>query len=165
MTDKKILALKPNRFSPIEYGAGRTVWRAVVETRYIGENGKPKKISLNDVIEPSFWGNVCEKLSNAGYLAHIEVIDDDFTWYAELIVKEVGPTYLNVEVLNHVEFSKNKNDFNARFDDYGIEVKFKGPALKWCVINKKTGVVVMDKIDNKKKAESVASNHIKALSL
>jgi hypothetical protein len=90
-----------------------------------------------DLLLPSYWAGV----GNAGYISQndiIRCIPADSSWFAELLVRDVGPEGVLMIVLRSGQFdgvaappgaSRHKADEEASF-------YYAGPLLKWQVLDK-----------------------------
>lgn len=116
-------------------------------------------VTFEEVCEPAFWSHVAEKLKPSD---RIEVLAEDGSYFAELLVVDAGRLYAKVAVLRFVELSSP--------DVAGIEktlaefkVEFKGPTLKHVVIRLSDNQIVQDGIARKIDAEEWIREHVKAL--
>ncbi len=107
-----------DRFKGAEYE--RLVYRVVPK------DGTP----LEALREPMYWSHVAAQLRPT---AIIEVIPDDMSYFAELLVISCGNNWATVEILRHVPFATAQSVI-AEASAY--EVKWKGPHHKFAVIRK-----------------------------
>lgn len=105
------------------------------------------KWTLDDVVKPIFWGSTWQKLRKYDKIA---VRVDDGSWYAEVMVVQVGTGYAFVRVMEFVDFNGDASAAPVS-DDY--EVTELGPHKKWCVIRKADRTVLKEKSETKREAE------------
>lgn len=88
----------------------------------------PPGSQLEDLLIPDYWSRAARKL-HLGDL--IEVTPETMTWWAELVVTEVGQAHARLAVLRRVELPKP-----TELDDLplGHRVQFLGPTRKWCAM-------------------------------
>lgn len=103
--------------------------------------------TLEDIQKPEFWSHVAAHLAS---FDTIEVIPEDGSFYAELLVITAGKQFATVKLLRHVDLEGKaaKKDLapdTQLHPDYKIE--WKGPTAKFCVI----------RIDGEKMAEGLAN--------
>jgi len=147
VTEKKIVgARKPTRLR--EAANERSVWQ------YVADNG----ITFEDVQKPDFWAHVGRMLKPND---RIEVVAEDFSWFAELIVLAADRLWAKVGVLRYVELTGKSDGAEAPSPDY--EVAYKGPTKKHCVIRKADNQIVQEGIALKTDAEAWVREHVKAL--
>lgn len=81
------------------------------------------------LLDPHFWAHVSSKMSVGDI---IEVIAEDGSYFAELLVRDVGNLFAKVAFKNPVmEFSKPEDvELPA-----GYEVKWRGPKLRYGVLH------------------------------
>lgn len=121
---------------------------------------------LEEVLAPHYWVHVNKMLRVRD---HIEVMPNDQAWYAELIVRSVGPAGPVLAILNHVEFTNAKEAPKAKKaekqeDDDGSPyvVKF-GGADKWRVIRKIDNEVMSKGHANREEAEKWMAQNLTEL--
>lgn len=82
------------------------------------------------LLDPHFWAHVSAKMS-VGDL--IEVLAEDGSYFAELLVRDVGNLFAKVAFKSPVvEFSKAEDE---REVPAGYEVKWRGPKLRFGVLH------------------------------
>ena len=95
----------------------------------VPEHGTP----FEEILKEGYWAHVSVKMKPGD---RIEVRAEDGSYYAELIVQDAGRLYAKVAVLRHVAL-----DFvevtEGGLSAGGMEVAWKGPQLKWCVLRGK----------------------------
>lgn len=88
--------------------------------------------TIEDVQQPEFWTHVAAQLQP---LDTIEIIPEDRSYFAVLLVLSAGKQFATVKLLHHVELESVAAPENPAVKihaDYTVE--WKGPAAKWCVI-------------------------------
>lgn len=120
---------------------------------------------LEEVLAPHYWAHVNKMLRVRD---HIEVMPNDQSWYAELIVRSVGPAGPVLAILNHVEFTvkeapkvKKAEKVEAESDGPYV-VKF-GGADKWRVIRKVDNEVMSKGHANREEAEAWVAQNLNEL--
>lgn len=103
--------------------------------------------TLNDVVKPIFWGSTWQKLKKYD---KVSVRVDDDSWYAEVMVTQVGPGYAFVRVMTFVDFNQ---EAAPAPDGDEFDVRERGQHLKWCVIRKADNAVLKEKCGSKREAE------------
>jgi len=93
--------------------AARNVW--------IFRPGEP--IEKEDMLRPAFWTHVARQMRVND---RIEVLAQDASWYAELIVRAVAPLEVAVGLLAFTEF-----DAIATPSEDEYQIAWKGPSAKW----------------------------------
>lgn len=120
------------------------------------ENG----VTFEDVCQPEFWSHVAEKLKP---MDRIEVLAEDGSYFAELLVVDAGRLFAKVAVLRFVELASLDvpEDLASTLAEFKVE--FKGPTLKHCVIRQSDKQVVQEGIQRKADAEAWIREHLKAI--
>jgi len=136
-------ALQQNRLQRGEHY--RTRYTAVVES----------ETSLSDVLKPAYWLHVASSLR---VMDTIDILCDDESWFAELIVTSVGKGYAKVQLLREIKLEEVDG---PAAEVVNLTVKWSGPKLKWAVIRNADGVRVKDGFTGKGDAARWASNHEK----
>jgi hypothetical protein len=152
--------LNPSRFGVASTGYGRIDFRAFVE---VGT-------TLEDVLKPEFWSMVAGEISRAGTMPHIEVIADDMTFYAQLLVLHSGSTYAKAICILHVDFAERGESVEdlekIEEDCENYKIAYKGPALKYCIVDK-LGTIVSggDRKKTKVEAQQFLKEHLVSLAM
>lgn len=113
--------LAPNRFKTAD--SQRNIFHVVPEA------GTPFEALLTD----KYFAHVSAFLKPG---SRIEVIAEDGKYWADLLVRDAGKLYAKITVLNHVELEPvevREGGLSAE----GMEVRWCGPKLKWCVLRGK----------------------------
>jgi hypothetical protein len=115
----------------------RNVYTAVVES---GTN-------LNHIQEPSFWAHVSGP-KNIRPMDRIEVMPEDGSYWAELLVLNAGPMFAKVHLMRHYEIGEVGT---AAVSD-AFAVAWKGPMRQHAVIRVKDNAIMQDKFNSKEAA-------------
>jgi hypothetical protein len=95
----------------------------------IPEHGTP----FDEILKEGYWAHVSAKMKPGD---RVEVRAEDGSYYAELIVQDAGRLYAKVAVLTHVKLD-SVDVTEGGLAANGLEVAWKGPQLKWCVLRGK----------------------------
>jgi hypothetical protein len=93
------------------------------------EHGTPYDAILKD----DYWAHVSAKMKPGD---RIEVLAEDGSYFAELLVQDAGRLYAKVASLRHVKLDAVEVKEGGLVME-GYEVAWKGPQLKWCVLRGK----------------------------
>jgi len=140
--------LERNRFHGAEFK--RLIYVADVEqahTRY-------------DILNPAYWGNVAAQL---GPFDRIEVRCEDGTWLSELLVLEVGRSYVRVKELNHHKLTTADVAQSQDAVQSGFHVFWRGSHHKWSVKRLADNEVIHTGEPDKNAANTWVTEHVKAL--
>jgi hypothetical protein len=144
---KRAMSIGPGRMKAAEYE--RRDW--VVNA--------PQGTIPEDIQDPAFWALHAAKLSPYD---HVEVRADDGTWIAQCIVLGCERTWARVHTLAvHRLTSADVAMTQAAREAARFELKFRGPADKWCVIRRKDGAIVKDGCHTKDQAHAWMKEHEK----
>lgn len=88
------------------------------------------KTPIAALLEQGFWAHVSAKLRMGDI---IEVLPEDCSYFAKLLVRDAGKLYAKVAVIEHVELNKADEDIQVA----GYEIKWRGPTHKFGVIRGK----------------------------
>lgn len=111
--------------------------------------------TLEHVLEPGYWAHVAKTL-RAG--DHIEVLAEDGSWWAMLLVRYTGRTEVAVAVLFAQQFEEVEIEGET---DSEYLVKWAGPRAKFRV--QRGTEVIRDEFESKAAAENWLKGHLKAL--
>ena len=117
----------------------------------------PAGVTLDTVRQPHFWAHHARGLKPNDL---IRAKCEDGSWWADLAVMFVSPTEVLVEVYHHRAFGSATMEA-MQSDQH--EIVWKGPGLKFCVIHKKTGAIVRDRLYPKDLAVAYLAEHMKKL--
>jgi hypothetical protein len=142
--------IKP-RFKPADYA--RRIHVATVEPG----------VTLEDVLEASFWSHVAREMQP---FDHVEIIADTCEWWAELLVLDVGQTWAKVTSLRFVELAPAKDappSEVSEADEAAYEIRYAGPHALHQVIRKSDRAVLKDSLRSKTDAQTWLREHVKAM--
>lgn len=129
---QRAVVIDPQRMQVAEYG--RREWVVTAE----------EGTSVDDIVHPGYWAHMARQLA---LYDRIEVRIDTGEFLLELLVKSVGPNWAQVAVLQHHDLAGvAAEESDARSE---LEVKFKGPIRKWCVVRKADGEILHEKDESK----------------
>lgn len=124
-------------------------------------------ITLEQVMEPSFFGHIAKKIA---LLDIIEVIPQDNSYFAELLVTGKTDDRITVTLLRHVQLDQTKSQTKRvqaqtkkaepvsstteRIPEEDLEVVFRGVAGKHTVRRKSTKEIVKEGFDSNDEAKA-----------
>lgn len=132
--------LSPAKLQPAEHY--RTRYAAVVDDG----------TTVEDLQRPEFWCHVAGKLRQMDV---IEVLAEDGSYFAELMVLKSGTGFAKVLLLRQVALEDTAQDD----DESPVVAQWKGPHRKYSVIRKADGVILKDGFANKGDAEIFAREY------
>lgn len=148
MSDKTDVSRLVSPLKNSEFGAAefrRQIWQAF-----------PKPgVSLDDCLEQSYWRHVATQVKSGD---RIELLAEDMSWYAEVIVIASGRLWAKVQTITYVELDANAL---AAQDDATYQVQWGGPAVRWRVLD--GNEVVKDNFQTKEDAQRWAQAHDQAV--
>lgn len=124
-------------------GHYRESWEVVV----------PSETTIADLERAEFWVHVAKRLRRQ---SKIDVLWEDESRYAELIVLSSGTGFAKVKTLRTVEFDA-ADENNAPLD--GFSVKWGGPHDKFRVVRNSDNLVMRKDFVKKSDAEAWARGH------
>lgn len=137
--------LSPAKLQPAEHY--RTRYAAIVDDG----------TTADDLQRPEFWCHVANKLRQMDV---IEVLAEDSSYFAELLVLKTGIGFAKVLLLRKVDLEEH-----APEEDGGIvAVQWKGPHRKHAVIRKSDGEILKDSFATKVDAEIFARGYERTVS-
>lgn len=116
----------------------------------------PEGTIVEQVCEPEFWANVTKKMTRGD---KIEVMPNDMTWRAMLIVRAVGRLEAVVQVLQYDVLGAAGDVDN----DSPYIVKFVNTDRKWGVFMRAGGALVRDEFQVREHADRYVVNHTKVM--
>ena len=138
-------SLIASRFQNAEHA--RTVWRVVAE----------EGTTLAEVCKPIFWAHVAHTMAR---FDKIEILADDETWYAELMVRDCGRGFASTVVLSHIEFDANEGDKPVSAE--GFEIGWKGVKRRFVVIREADRTLVKEELPTKAAAMAWVQEFVRA---
>lgn len=154
------MALAPNKLSQAEFA--RVVYYVTPE---LGT-------TINQVLDPKYWAHVAAQLRPR---CRIEVLAEDNSYFAELLVVACDKTWASVAVLRYVDLVGKKEktekppvstEGKVTLDEFNTEahyVDFVAGQSKGRVVNRDTKNVVKDGFPSKKDAAKWMREHEEAL--
>lgn len=126
------------------------------EWRYTAEAGT----TINEILDPQYWAHVA-----ANFKPHdiIEVIPEDGSWYARLIVLTNARLWAKVFLLQKADLEKALADTPAT-DDETHEVKWMGAIEKHAVIRKADKALIKGGFTTKLEAHTWLDSYLKSIS-
>lgn len=95
----------------------------------VPEHGTP----YEELLKEGYWAHVSAKMKPWD---QIEVHAEDGSYYAKLVVQDAGRLYAKVAQLQFVKLDAIEVTEGGMMAN-GLEVAWKGPQLKWCVLRGK----------------------------
>jgi len=87
-------------------------------------------VTLEDAMKPEFWSHINSHVpAKLQRFDRIQIIPEDGTWFADLIVLSTGRGYAKTALVNRMEIGETAEPVEAA----STEVIWRGPSLKWCV--------------------------------
>jgi hypothetical protein len=106
-----------------------------------------KETPIQSLLQPEYWANVAKSMKIGD---RIECMPDAMTYYAELIVMEVGSTFAKVALIRHVKLHAVDN----RDELKGLKVEYAGRVQLYRVV--RGGYVIREGFANKTAAMKFA---------
>ena len=148
MPDIKRVSLSEHAMKQAEYE--RTTWCVTPDA------GTPYEA----LFQPNYWAHNARRLK-LWDLVEVRYFSDDQCYWALLLVEGKGDLWAKVTELWKKELGKVEPGKAGLLDDF--EVKYKGPAVRWCVIHKPSGRRVHEKSQTEEQATGWLREHKKAL--
>jgi len=142
-TKPRAVVIDPQRMKIAEYV--RNEWVVTAE----------EGTSVDDIVHPGYWAHMARQLS---LYDRIEVRIDTGEFLLELLVKSVGPNWAQVAVLQHHQLVGVADDKTSEAHSE-LDVKFKGPIRKWCVVRKSDDEILHEKEESKLAASTWAAQY------
>ena len=135
---------KPSRLFPIEGQITFWAWRDA-----------PSELTVEALLDPPTWAHVSKTLVPG---SHIIVQPEGLPWEAELIVLGSGTGFAKVKLVRITTLNGEDGQLPA-----GMEVKWKGPALKYAVLREADKEILKHGFAIKADAEAWARQHSLAM--
>ena len=117
----------------------------------------PSGTTLETVTQPYFWVHHARLIRPKDMII---AFCEDGSWEADLRVMFVSPTEVKVGVKLYVQYdSETVEELPSDLH----EVAWKGPGLKFCVVHKKTGAIVRDRLYPKSEAIAFLRSHLRQM--
>lgn len=113
----------------------------------------PASASLKDLQDPSYWANVTGKLRP---LDRIEIVPEDMSYFAELIVLASGRNYAKVKLLQ--KFDIDEKEVEADKDEYRIHFV---PSRQFRVTRIRDNKIMQENLQTKEDAATWLAMHRK----
>lgn len=147
--EKKVEPRKPVKLKTAEFE--RTVYVQYVEPG----------VTVDAVQRPEFWAHVAASLKPTD---RIEIIADDFAWFAELMVIKCDRGWAKTALLRFVELTGGEVAAELLAPlSAGYKVEYKGPSKKHVVLRLSDNTIVQEGIALKADAERWIAEHVRAL--
>ena len=119
--------------------------------------GIPVSCPVEDALAPEFWAHVSQHLRP---FDRLELMAEDRTYVADLIVISAGRGYAKVKLLAMHELAENAEALDAEeAADVDMIVKWGGPAGKWMVIRQKDKMKMRDGLATREDAQMFVMNY------
>lgn len=125
----------------------------------VPEAGMP----FEDLLKPECWAHVAQLL-RPGY--RVEVLAEDGSYFAELLVVSAGRLWAKVAVLRKVDLSAVDSEPANAANDAATSVMWSGPHSKFRVMRQNAGGgkdVLRDGFETREEATAWMADHLKAL--
>lgn len=121
----------------------------------------PAGTSIDTVLTPQYWTHFAGEPDRTQIreLDLMEVFCEDGTWEGLFRVMFVGPGEVKLSVIWTVEHEAPLPEI----DSGAYFIQHKGPAVRWCVINKDTKEYVQKGLLSEQDAHKFLSNHLRRL--
>lgn len=117
----------------------------------------PAGVTVEDIEKPDLWVNIARQLSIGD---EVRIIPEDQAFYAKaLVIHAVGSQVL-MKVISSKVFCKEETRATPA-SPFFVDLRGK---KKWCVIERSTGKVIKDMIQNEAMAHQELSDYMRALS-
>ncbi|MBO9380027.1 hypothetical protein GG804_24985 [Sphingomonas histidinilytica] len=120
--------------------------------------------NVEDIERPGFWAHEASKLRQ---FDRIEIRWEDGQKWADAIVLANGAGFARVAIINLIDAAVpadgEQQQADADFTFQLVDVKWKGPTSKWCIIRKSDGHLVKDGIGDKIIAMTEAAQYEKTV--
>ena len=128
----------------------RNIWYATAE----------HGITKDDILNPSYWGHVANRLRPKD---RIEIQNEDDSFFAELLVISSDKTWAKVVLLKYVDLNQSATEITKDQADQvtsAYAVIWRGPK-KYSVVRKSDRAVMQEGMHSKEDAESWLAVHLK----
>lgn len=128
---------------------------------------KDQNTTLDDVLRPEYWTNVGDKLHaviKSHPFATIELVWDDSSKWAQLLVIDASPLWAKVKLLHFKDLTMVAVvEPPAASPEY--EVAYKGPSARWCIVRLEDGERIKQGLSTKDEAQKELKDLLAALSM
>lgn len=102
----------------------------------------PTGATLEEALKADYWAHVAEKLRQHDT---IRLIPEDGSYFAEALVLAAGRGFAKLKLLRHVALEEEPGETVPE----GLEVKWRGPHLRWSVIRRSDSTILKDRLAEK----------------
>ncbi len=113
------------------------LWQAIV----------PVGVTLDDACEPSSWQHAGRFIQARD---EIRLICEDNSWLARAFVQRKGENKLYIKIIESFDLTSGDDVENREYESV-----YKGKIRKWCLVDKLTGDIIQDGMENKDQANEV----------
>jgi len=114
-------------------------------------------VTAKDMLEPSYWADVSNKLRA---LDRIEALAADGSWFAEFIVLNSGRLWAKVEMLRYIELKSNAEVSGG---DPEFDVVWRNPHHKYGVMRRADKSLLKEDFQTKEEAARWLQEHLQSI--
>ena len=130
--------LTPDRFKQAEY------------TRNIFAMTPAPNTEVEHLIKPEYWSHVAKMMNPTD---RVEVVAEDNSWFAEVLIMSTGPNWARVKLLRHVSLVEKATKADAPIaENPQFEVNYGGVSAKHRVVRLSDKSVIKDGFATKAEA-------------
>lgn len=122
-------------------------WANAASVRNLRRMIQPEGDSYKDLFDPTYWALVAPQMVQYDV---IEVLREDGSYYAQLLVVGTAKTWTKVKELSYTDLTEGVEKVSQAEDEY--IVKQKGPVKKFCIIRTKDQKIIREGIQTKAQA-------------
>jgi hypothetical protein len=116
-------------------------------TRRVWSMTPAENTEVDHLLKPEYWSLVAAKLNPTD---RIEVVAEDNSWFADLLVISAGGNWAKVKLLRHVPLNDSEDDANLGSSQF--KVMYGGVKAKHKVVRNADNVVMKDGFPTKAEA-------------
>lgn len=120
----------------------------------------PAGTKIEDVLDENYWAHVAKKINPHDI---IEVVPEDGSFYAKLLVTSRGTLWVRVHQIEYVDINGGKESKKPKKESDDFEVNWGGPNDKWRVIRKADKLPVGKNFTSREDADKWLEEHIKEI--
>lgn len=110
---------------------------------------------FEDLLRPDYWAHVAANILPGD---RIDVLAEDMSYFAELLVVDASRQWVKVKLLRKTELSSEESQPIEADDEH--EVKWRGNR-RWSVVRKADGAILQEELSSKSAAYAWLSEHQK----
>ena len=129
--------LTPDRFKQAEY------------TRNIFAMTPAPNTEVEHLMKPEYWSHVARQLNPTD---RVEVIAEDNSWFAEVLVMSTGPNWARVKLLRYTPLAEKSAKADAPVTNPQFDVNYGGVSAKHRVVRLSDKSVIKDGFATKAEA-------------